>query len=328
MPQISVIVPVYKVEPYLRRCVDSILAQTFTDFELILVDDGSPDNCGAICDAYTKQDKRVRVIHKENGGLSSARNAGLKIAVGRYVMFCDSDDKVHGQWCERLYHAIEAYPNSWILSNIWRVNCTGNKRICGEMSIENDDELCKTDYYSIYEMGLSGYSVNKIYNRSLLLKQDILFDETCRYAEDVEFNVKYCLLCDGCYLIKKRLYYYYDNPEGITGKYYPNLFALRIPQFLVRLPLVQNALSQYCDSWLYMFIKLFDNVFDERNAMSFFERLRYNHKMMNTEAFRYCLDHASGKNESQLLLRILKTNNYYIYWMFEKMIQVKQKLRR
>lgn len=82
MPEVSIIVPVYKVEPYLRRCVDSILAQTFTDFELILVDDGSPDNCPAICDEYAERDSRVRVIHKENGGVSSARNAGMEAAVG------------------------------------------------------------------------------------------------------------------------------------------------------------------------------------------------------------------------------------------------------
>ncbi len=92
MPEISIIVPVYKVEEYLPRCIDSILAQTFTDFELILVDDGSPDNCGKICDEYAKKDERIIVIHKENGGQSSARNAGLDIAKGNYIGFVDSDD--------------------------------------------------------------------------------------------------------------------------------------------------------------------------------------------------------------------------------------------
>lgn len=109
MPQISVIVPVYKVEPYLHRCVDSILAQTFTDFELILVDDGSPDNCGAICDEYAAKDERVRVIHQKNGGLSAARNAGIDWAFANsdsaWLAFVDSDDWVHPQYLEKLYRA-------------------------------------------------------------------------------------------------------------------------------------------------------------------------------------------------------------------------------
>ncbi|MBQ8729868.1 MAG: glycosyltransferase, partial [Lachnospiraceae bacterium] len=94
MPKLSIIVPVYKVEPYIHKCVDSILYQTFTDFELILVDDGSPDNCGKICDEYAQKDEHVRVIHKKNGGLSDARNFGLEVAVGEYISFIDSDDWV------------------------------------------------------------------------------------------------------------------------------------------------------------------------------------------------------------------------------------------
>lgn len=92
MAVFSIIVPVYKVEQYLEQCVNSILAQTFVDFELLLIDDGSPDRCGDMCDRYAEQDSRVRVVHKENGGLSSARNRGMEIAVGEYIVFLDSDD--------------------------------------------------------------------------------------------------------------------------------------------------------------------------------------------------------------------------------------------
>lgn len=103
-PKISIIVPVYKVEPYIHKCIDSILNQTFKDFELILVDDGSPDNCGNICDEYAEKDKRVVVIHKKNGGLSSARNAGLDIARGEYIGFVDSDDYIESDMYELLYN--------------------------------------------------------------------------------------------------------------------------------------------------------------------------------------------------------------------------------
>lgn len=109
MCEISIIVPVYKVEPYLRKCLDSILAQTFTNFEVILVDDGSPDNSGKICDEYAIKDSRVRVIHKENGGLSSARNAGIDIAQGKYLGFVDSDDYIAEDMYEVLYENLKFY---------------------------------------------------------------------------------------------------------------------------------------------------------------------------------------------------------------------------
>ena len=106
-PEISIIVPVYKVEKYLNECIDSILAQTFTDFELILVDDGSPDSCPALCDAAAAKDSRIRVIHQKNRGLSGARNAGLDAAEGEWIAFVDSDDTIMPDFCAKLYHAAQ-----------------------------------------------------------------------------------------------------------------------------------------------------------------------------------------------------------------------------
>ena len=104
MPTISVIVPVYKAEQYLVRCVESIRNQTFSDLEIILVDDGSPDNCGAICDEYARKDSRIKVIHRKNGGASAAKNSALEIACGEYIGFVDSDDHIHPQMYELLYY--------------------------------------------------------------------------------------------------------------------------------------------------------------------------------------------------------------------------------
>lgn len=108
-PKISIIVPVYNVEKYIRRCIDSILNQTFKDFELILVDDGSPDRCGEICEEYALRDIRIKVIHKENGGQASARNVGLDIAQGDYIGFVDSDDWIDSDMYEILYNEIIKY---------------------------------------------------------------------------------------------------------------------------------------------------------------------------------------------------------------------------
>lgn len=105
-PLISVIVPVYKVEPYLDKCVSSIVNQTYTNLEIILVDDGSPDDCPAMCDAWAEKDRRIRVIHKSNGGLSDARNAGMAVATGELMAFVDSDDWIDAHYIEYLYNAL------------------------------------------------------------------------------------------------------------------------------------------------------------------------------------------------------------------------------
>ena len=108
MKLISIIVPVYQVDKYLERCVNSILSQTYKSIELILVDDGSPDRCGAICDEIAQKDNRVRVIHKQNGGLSSARNAALDIAQGEYITFIDGDDMIHPRMLEWMIQELES----------------------------------------------------------------------------------------------------------------------------------------------------------------------------------------------------------------------------
>lgn len=327
MPQISVIVPVYKVEAYLRRCVDSILAQTFTDFELILVDDGSPDNCPVICDEYAKKDGRVRVIHKENGGLSSARNAGMAVAIGRYIMFCDSDDTVEPFWCETLFNIAEENHFSWIMCNLTKITENGESLLIDSRT-NQDGQVQKISYYQSYNFGLSGFSVNKIYNKEILDGGDIRFDESCRYAEDVEFNTKYCAFCNQFLYAHTSLYNYYSNSLGITGTYYSHLFEMRLPQFSIRIPLISHEeLGEYCDNWLFVFLELFNNVFDDRNTMTFCQKIRYNQRMIKTKEFQYCLHHASGQKESPLVIRILKLKNYYIYWLLEKAARLKQMLK-
>ena len=131
MVEISVIVPVYKVERYLCDCIDSILQQTFREFELILIDDGSPDHCGQICDEYAKVDDRVRAIHQKNGGLSAARNAGLDLADGEFITFVDSDDILDGQYLQRLYETLAEYQ--------------ADVAVCNSCRIINKDELSSHD---------------------------------------------------------------------------------------------------------------------------------------------------------------------------------------
>ena len=133
-PEISVIVPVYKVEKYLNECIDSILAQTFTDFEVILVDDGSPDNCPAMCDAAAERDERVRVIHKANGGVSTARNAGLAAARGNWVGFVDSDDVIDKTYLEKLYCAGKQSGAEIVACNLLFMREDGSKEAASSLA--------------------------------------------------------------------------------------------------------------------------------------------------------------------------------------------------
>ena len=130
MPKISVIVPVYKVEPFLSECVNSVLEQSFRDFDLILVDDGSPDSCPQICDAYAQKDERVHVIHKENGGLSSARNAGIDLAMehssSEWLAFVDSDDYLHKNYLSAMYQAAKEHDADLVVCDYTRVDENGN----------------------------------------------------------------------------------------------------------------------------------------------------------------------------------------------------------
>ncbi|MFF2877278.1 glycosyltransferase family 2 protein [Gottfriedia sp. NPDC057991] len=143
--EISIIVPAYKVENYLNKCIDSILGQTFKDFELILVNDGSPDHCREICDEYATMDQRVKVIHKENGGLSSARNAGLKIAKGKYIAFVDSDDYIHFKMYEVLYSSAKQNSSDIVICDYLKVKE-------GEVINSNESNLrYKEEHYTNIE---------------------------------------------------------------------------------------------------------------------------------------------------------------------------------
>lgn len=323
MPEISIIVPVYKVECYLHRCVDSILTQTFQDFELILVDDGSPDSCPAICDEYAAKDSRVHVIHKANGGVSSARNAGLDAACGKYVMFCDSDDYVDSNWCKEFYNAALAYPTSCIVSNFIRV--LPDKMVAQvSTDLHTGDRL---SYYEMFSRGLSAYTVNKIYNLNILNEHKIRFHSEIHIGEDVGFNAQYHQYCKKNIYICKPLYYYCDTPGSALNRYHADWLGLHLFPFYVRIPLIEEGkLAEYCDGWLFTFINYFEVVFDKQNQDSFLAKLRYNQRMLNTKEFRFCLDHATGRNENPIVMKLLRTHNYYLYWLFQKIIQIKNNI--
>lgn len=215
-PKLSIVVPVYKAERSLERCIDSILHQTFTNWELILVDDGSPDNCAVICDKYAEKDERIIVIHKPNGGVSSARNAGLDIAQGQWIVFIDSDD-----WCEQKYLS-DFFCTSVELSDSDIVLQGRKDEIDGRI---DSNIVLENGIYSNIAEGLLknnlltfGAPYCKLYPNKLIKKYHIRFPEEYSYGEDTTFFFTVLTYVNCLITINKCNYHYMESGSGSLSK--------------------------------------------------------------------------------------------------------------
>lgn len=220
---ISIIVPVYKVESYIHRCIDSILAQSYTDFELLLIDDGSPDNCGAICDEYAVRDSRIRVFHKENGGVSSARNLGIEYAKGEWITFIDSDDYVHEDYLASLYmfHDSDLIVGSFKLVNtdeIWDCILPNERYNRQDLALK----LMKSEFTPNYRGAMC-----KLYRRDIIIDNHISYDEKLSLSEDWLFTLHYFQYVESVHTIDFP-YYYYErgNVNGLSqnSRYFEEYF--------------------------------------------------------------------------------------------------------
>ncbi len=268
MPILSIIVPVYNVEKYLDRCVESILAQTFTDFELILVDDGSPDNCGKMCDEYAKKDQRITVIHKRNGGLSDARNAGLDIAKGEFVGFVDSDDWIHPQMYELLYKAIISDEFDFAQCVAIQPNLK-----------EKDKGICYSDIdYKHYEEPIvDARSVDEILevydkyvvsgcSQAIKLYKTSVFD-SLRFPVGLFYEDSYIIVdildkCQNVALVPMGLYYYYSRSDsimnsGITSKSFNRLDVIEHNIDFFERRGENNRIEKFTIEYLFAFMRLY-----------------------------------------------------------------------
>ena len=232
---VSIVVPIYKVEKYLERCVASLQHQTLQDIEIILVDDGSPDQCPAMCDVMAKEDSRIKVVHKQNGGLSSARNAGLAVASGDYVGFVDSDDDVELDMYEKMLSAAEREQVDFVMSDYLRFPAEGKPYL---KSL--DIAAGRYDKAKIHETIFPNLIMREsieygpllsvwhcLYHTDFLRSNHITFDEKVRWSEDNIFSaiVGYC--ADSFYYLKNEgLYHYYQNPGTITTAYRPGAWGV------------------------------------------------------------------------------------------------------
>lgn len=263
-PLISVIVPVYKVERFLNRCVDSILSQTYENLEVILVDDGSPDCSGKICDEYAAKDSRIRVIHKENGGVSSARNTALDLCTGDYIAFVDSDDYIHPEMYEKMLSALQEHQVDLCVCQ-WNYEYANGQQVVDLSKVDPELlgamtslELARFLFRGSYENGVVVSPWNKLYNRELF--NDIRFSG--RFQEDDALHTK--LLCREfpVFVMGEQLYIYTENPDSLTNQAFRadsvrvlDIMTERI-QLYARDPfIVREAMRTYCNLYIEYYFK-------------------------------------------------------------------------
>lgn len=214
-PLVSVIVPVYNAEKYLNRCIDSILSQTMTDFELLLIDDGSKDNSGHICDEYSEKDTRVRVLHKTNGGVSSARNLGLDNATGNWITYVDADDRCS---CKYLEHLLAKTDEGTDLILSYAVVCDSlgeNAEVYPEYRVDasNFERL-----FVDSDMHWHTSPWAKLYRASIIYENNLRFNEMMHIGEDADFLFSFMLITDKIYVSSDTDYYYTCDVSGSLTK--------------------------------------------------------------------------------------------------------------
>lgn len=315
MPQISVIVPVYNAETSLAKCIDSIIAQTYTDWELIIIDDGSLDNSGELCDIYAKQDTRIRVFHQENAGPSIARNNGLNQAKGKFVIFVDADD-----WIENNHLAdYMAEDDTYDLIFQGYILEKENTRTTIE-GIELDSKQTSiTDIIiNLWRRDLFGYTWLKRFKRSIIEEHHIRFDAQVRFREDTIFTAEYCVFAKSIKSCKLANYHYSFSALSLS---HSNLI---MEQILYVNEKIYKAFSLYFNDLFfkefteYWYIQDMQNVArksknfsdDDRNALitkAILHRKDYPH---------FSFIHAKRKCMNLLIEYIWKTKNVWIISKF------------
>ena len=340
MAKVSVIIPVYKVEKYLERCVKSVMNQTLKDIEIILVDDGSPDNCPKLCDDFAEIDSRVKVIHKKNQGLGMARNSGLDIAIGEYIGFVDSDDYIHLEMYEMLYNKIKNY-------NVDAVLCGFMRDVAGKVSSWPVDgmpeEETVIDFKKEYLPKVIGSlpneknnqsfgysSCNILFKREIIKKHNLRFvDEQTFLSEDILFPLDYASCSGKLLLLPRDFYCYRKNCDSLSQKYDVSRFdrsvalyremGRRVKSYGLPIPQLDLRLDR---------VMLFETLFsvneavDDSSFAKSISRLKY---IMNNEVLQGVLKTYPIKEmtfQNKVFYTLLKRKSAYLVWFLFKIKRV------
>ena len=319
---ISVIIPVYNSIEYLRRCVDSVLGQSFTDYEVLLIDDGSTDGSSYVCDEYAGRYDHVTVIHQQHGGVSSACNRGIDNAVGEYLMFCDSDDYVEPDWMETLFRYIEQNPDLFVFSAFYKDDCDRSQPFRLK-DASPDKRFSSDEYYYMYTNGFFAYRWNCVYLRNTVVNNQIRFQENVSLGEDILFNIEYLKQCLGYMYIDKPLYHWVNNRnESLSRVFHANYYDIVKTLYYPRLNAVADKDKQaFCYGYLSCFYSCIDIVNDTRCTLSPKEKKAYIRYMLHDGVFNHALKH-SGSSHLKTLLRF---KSYSVVRIYKKYKRIKRK---
>ena len=271
---ISLIIPVYKVEKYLEKCIQSVINQTYENLQIILVDDGSPDNCGKICDEYAKKDHRIEVIHKSNGGLSDARNKGLEIAKGEYIGFVDSDDYIEADMYEVLYNLLKQYNADVSICNFYTVSQ-------GKISIKNADNgineynRIKILKEILLDKNIQSYAWNKLYKKELF--DEIKYPVGKKY-EDIGTTFYLLEKCNKVVVIGKPEYYYINRQDSIVNNVTETTITDYIELIMQRYDYIEEnikELSSYNKDYLKRILKTAEQDIKNLNEVGDYTKRKY-----------------------------------------------------
>lgn len=327
--KVSIIVPIFNAELYLNKCLDSIVKQTYKDIEIILVNDGSTDNSGEICDKYASKDKRIIVFHKENGGVSSARNIGLNVSTGDYIMFIDSDDWVESNMVNTLVKIQEVSNYDVIMfgSYIENTKHDKTKRVkFKKESFNSKNEIMKFLPSFIKDEKITTLW-NKIYKSSVIKKNNVKFNEELSIAEDALFNYKVFTEINSFHITEECLYHYMiRDVESLTKKYNPQKYEMLTYVNDYLLYAIEQKLldSNILLSAQYIRVKniyscLLD-LFNENYSFKLMIKLKYIKGILRKEDIKHFPDLGSKKFE--ILSWVLSTKNiifiYFVVFIISK----------
>ena len=328
---ISIIIPVYNVEKYLKECLESVINQTYTNLEIILVDDGSTDGSGNICDEYKKRDTRIKVIHKENGGVSIARNLGLNYVNGQYIGFIDSDDYVEPEYCEKLLKSIKENNVQCALCKFDKVYEKKNQNNTFESNYIMDANGLIMEILDV-QKGF-GFCTQKLWTKNALA--DIRYNENIKVGEDSLFCIESCKNIDKVFVLNEKLYHYRFNENSLVRKFdekYAQKYLRAMQETKKYIDKNYNKpeiIKKFNNYIVYnILIIVINYCFNRNNKMSIIKQIEELKKVCKIPEFKYAIKNCDYNGFSltrKITIFTLKYKLYFITMLIGKIRQLQLK---